>query len=174
MHVETRRDVETGEQGELLIRGPQVMKGYLNNPGATALAIDRDGWLQTGDVGCVDADGSLWIVDRLKEFIKYKGFQVAPAELEGVLLTHPAVADSAVIGVADEEAGEVPKAFVVAAGPSPRPAHPVRRRSRGAVQEAALGRVRRRDPEVTLGQDLATRADHRERERTAALSAERS
>jgi acyl-CoA synthetase (AMP-forming)/AMP-acid ligase II len=113
VHVETRRDVEKGEQGELLIRGPQVMKGYLNNPDATAQAIDIDGWLQTGDVGHVDADGFYFIVDRLKEFIKYKGFQVAPAELEGVLLTHPAVADCAVIPMANEEAGEVPKAFVV-------------------------------------------------------------
>ena len=113
VNVETRRDVETGEQGELLIRGPQVMKGYLNNPEATSQAIDADGWLRTGDVGSVDADGFYYIVDRLKEFIKYKGFQVAPAELEGVLLTHPAVADCAVIPMADEEAGEIPKAFVV-------------------------------------------------------------
>ena len=89
------------------------MKGYLNNPEATAASIDEEGWFKTGDVGYVDADGSWFITDRLKELIKYKGFQVPPAELEAVLLTHPAVADAAVIGIPDEEAGEVPKAFVV-------------------------------------------------------------
>jgi acyl-CoA synthetase (AMP-forming)/AMP-acid ligase II len=99
------------------IRGPQVMKGYLNNPQATARAIDPDGWLHTGDVARVEEDGSLRIVDRLKEMIKYKGYQIAPAELEAVLLTHPAIADAAVIPVPDEEAGEVPKAFVVPSGP---------------------------------------------------------
>jgi len=113
VQLETRQDAGTGEQGELLIRGPQVMLGYLNNPDATAQAIDSDGWLHTGDVGFADADGFFFIVDRLKEFIKYKGFQVAPAELEGVLLTHAAVADCAVIPMADVEAGEIPKAFVV-------------------------------------------------------------
>jgi acyl-CoA synthetase (AMP-forming)/AMP-acid ligase II len=113
VHLETRKDVDAGEQGELLIRGPQVMQGYLNNPEATGQAIDDDGWLHTGDVGFVDADGFYFIVDRLKEFIKYKAFQVAPAELEGVLLAHPAVADCAVIPMADAEAGEIPKAFVV-------------------------------------------------------------
>lgn len=109
----TRRDCGPGEQGELLIRGPQVMQGYLNNPDATAQAIDADGWLHTGDVGYADADGYFFIVDRLKEFIKYKAYQVAPAELEALLLTHPAVADAAVIPKADEEGGEIPKAFVV-------------------------------------------------------------
>ena len=106
-------DLALDEDGEIWIRGPQVMKGYLNNPGATAATIDEDGWLHTGDIGHVDSDGHWYIVDRLKELIKYKGFQVPPAELEGLLLTHPAVADSAVIPVPDEEAGEVPKAFVV-------------------------------------------------------------
>jgi acyl-CoA synthetase (AMP-forming)/AMP-acid ligase II len=106
-----------GEPGELLIRGPQVMKGYLNNPGATTTAIDPDGWLHTGDVARVEQHGSLRIVDRIKELIKYKGYQVAPAELEALLLTHPAIADAAVIPIPDEEAGEVPKAFIVASGP---------------------------------------------------------
>lgn len=106
-------DLDLDEDGEIWIRGPQVMKGYLNNPGSTAGTIDEDGWLHTGDIGHVDAEGHWYIVDRLKELIKYKGFQVPPAELEGLLLTHPAVADSAVIPVPDEEAGEVPKAFVV-------------------------------------------------------------
>jgi acyl-CoA synthetase (AMP-forming)/AMP-acid ligase II len=109
----TKNDVAPGEQGELLIRGPQVMLGYLNNPDATANAIDADGWLHTGDVGYADADGFFYIVDRLKEFIKYKGYQVAPAELEGILLGHAAVADCAVIPMADAEAGEIPKAFIV-------------------------------------------------------------
>jgi len=101
------------EDGELWIRGPQVMKGYLNNVKATELTLDTDGWLHTGDIGHVDSDGHLFIVDRLKELIKYKGFQVAPAELEALLLTHPAVADAAVVGLPDEEAGEIPVAFVV-------------------------------------------------------------
>jgi acyl-CoA synthetase (AMP-forming)/AMP-acid ligase II len=101
------------EPGEICIRGPQVMKGYLSRPDATAAMIDGEGWLHSGDIGYVDRDGHLFIVDRVKELIKFKGLQVAPAELEAVLLTHPAVADAAVIPSADEEAGEVPKAFVV-------------------------------------------------------------
>jgi acyl-CoA synthetase (AMP-forming)/AMP-acid ligase II len=113
VNIETKHDVPLGEHGELLIRGPQVMRGYLNNPDASAQAVDDDGWLHTGDVGYADADGFFYIVDRLKEFIKYKGFQVAPAELEGILLTHAAVADCAVIPMADADAGEIPKAFVV-------------------------------------------------------------
>ena len=100
------------QEGEIWARGPQIMKGYLNNPAATANMLDGEGWLHTGDIGYVDEDGYFFIVDRLKELIKYKGYQVAPAELEGVLLTHPAVADAAVIPSRDEEAGEVPKAFV--------------------------------------------------------------
>ncbi len=112
-------DPETGEEGtrgELLIRGPQVMAGYLNNEEATRHTIDEDGWLHTGDVAEIDEDGYYAIVDRLKELIKYKGFQVPPAELEAILITHPAIADCAVIGVPDEEAGELPKAFVVVSG----------------------------------------------------------
>ncbi|MEJ5255803.1 MAG: 4-coumarate--CoA ligase family protein [Acidimicrobiales bacterium] len=101
------------QDGEVWIRGPQVMKGYLNNERATAETIDAQGWLHTGDIGHIDADGHLYVVDRLKELIKYKGFQVPPAELEALLLTHPAVADAAVIGVADEEAGEIPVGYVV-------------------------------------------------------------
>jgi acyl-CoA synthetase (AMP-forming)/AMP-acid ligase II len=106
-----------GRRGELCVRGPQVMKGYLDQPEATARTIDRDGWLHSGDIALVDEDGRLRIVDRVKELIKYKGYQLAPAELEGVLLTHPAIADAAVIPIPDEEAGEVPKGFVVASGP---------------------------------------------------------
>ena len=111
--VATGAELGPNQEGEVCIRGPQVMKGYLNRPDATAAMIDRNGWLHTGDIGYADEQGNFYIVDRLKELIKYKGMQVAPAELEGVLLTHPAVADVAVIGVADEEAGEIPKAFVV-------------------------------------------------------------
>jgi acyl-CoA synthetase (AMP-forming)/AMP-acid ligase II len=104
------------ERGEVWLRGPQVMKGYLNRPDATAEMITPDGWLRTGDLGFVDLDGHFTIVDRLKELIKVKGYQVAPAELEAVLLSHPAVADAAVIPSPDDEAGEVPKAFVVTRG----------------------------------------------------------
>jgi acyl-CoA synthetase (AMP-forming)/AMP-acid ligase II len=114
--VATGEDAADGEPGELLIRGPQVMKGYFNNPQATARTIDSDGWLHTGDLARVEPDGSTRIVDRLKELIKYKGYQIAPAELEALLLTHPAIADAAVIPLPDEEAGEVPKAFVVTHG----------------------------------------------------------
>lgn len=110
---ETGEDVDVDGDGEIWIRGPQVMKGYLNNPVATASTLTPDGWLRTGDIGHVDADGYVYIVDRLKELIKYKGFQVPPAELEAVLLTHPAVADAAVIARPDPEAGEVPVGFVV-------------------------------------------------------------
>ncbi|MFP1626384.1 4-coumarate--CoA ligase family protein [Streptomyces sp. 5K101] len=106
-------DAGAGEAGEIAIRGPQVMKGYLGRPEATAAMIDADGWVHTGDVGRVDEDGWLFVVDRVKELIKYKGFQVAPAELEALLLTHEAVADAAVIGVLDEDGNEVPKAYVV-------------------------------------------------------------
>jgi len=112
----TGADLDVEEDGELLIRGPQVMRGYLNNPEATAATLDTGGWLHTGDIGHVDADGYFTIVDRLKELIKYKGFQVAPAELEALLCTHPAVADAAVIPIPDDECGEVPKAFVVLKG----------------------------------------------------------
>lgn len=112
-------DLETGEalgpnkEGEVCVRGPQIMKGYLNRPEATAATIDAEQWLHTGDIGYADADGHFFIVDRAKELIKYKGFQVPPAELEGILLTHPAISDAAVIPCPDDEAGEVPKAFVV-------------------------------------------------------------
>lgn len=101
------------QEGEVCVRGPQVMKGYLNRPEATAATIDREGWLHTGDIGYADAEGHFFIVDRAKELIKYKGFQVPPAELEALLLTHPCVADAAVIPCLDDEAGEIPKAFVV-------------------------------------------------------------
>ena len=111
--VDTGKPLATGETGEIWIRGPQVMQGYHKNLEATRAMIDEKGWLHTGDVGYLDMDGYLSVIDRVKELIKYKGLQVAPAELEAVLLSHPAVADAAVIPKPDEEAGEVPKAFVV-------------------------------------------------------------
>ncbi len=106
-------DLGPDEPGEMLIRGPQVMKGYLSNADATAETLDADGWLHTGDVARIDAQDHMFIVDRVKELIKYKGFQVAPAELEALIVQHPAVADVAVIGIPEIEAGELPKAFVV-------------------------------------------------------------
>jgi acyl-CoA synthetase (AMP-forming)/AMP-acid ligase II len=101
-----------GEEGEICIRGPQLMKGYLNQPDATASTI-IDGWLHTGDIGYIDTDGYLFVVDRVKELIKYKGYSVAPAELEDTILSHPDVVDAAVIGAPDEAAGEIPKAYIV-------------------------------------------------------------
>ena len=111
--VATGAELGPDTEGEICVRGPQVMKGYLNNPEATAAMIDKDGWLHTGDIGSADAKGNFFVVDRVKELIKYKGMQIAPAELEAILLAHPAIADAAVVPLADEEAGQVPKAFVV-------------------------------------------------------------
>ncbi|MFG2542585.1 4-coumarate--CoA ligase family protein [Streptomyces sp. NPDC048594] len=107
------QDLPPGQSGEILIRGPQIMKGYLGRPDATAAMIDEDGWLHTGDVGHADSDGWLFVVDRVKELIKYKGFQVAPAELEALLLTHPGVADTAVVGAYNDDGNEIPHAYVV-------------------------------------------------------------
>jgi len=112
-------DPETGhylprnQPGEICIRGDQIMKGYLNDPEATERTIDKEGWLHTGDIGFIDNDDELFIVDRLKELIKFKGFQVAPAELEAMLLNHPKISDAAVVGMKNEDAGEVPVAFIV-------------------------------------------------------------
>jgi len=116
VHTETGAVLGPNEEGEICVRGPQIMKGYLNKPDATAYTIDAENWLHTGDIGYADEDGHFFIVDRLKELIKYKGFQVAPAELEGLLLSHAAIADAAVIPIPDDEAGELPKAFIVLKG----------------------------------------------------------
>lgn len=116
VNPETGAELDVNELGAIWVRGPNAMKGYLNRPDATAETITDDGWLKTGDIGYADEDGEIFIVDRLKEMIKYKGYQVAPAELEDVLISHPDIADAAVIGVPDEEAGEIPKAFVVRSG----------------------------------------------------------
>jgi acyl-CoA synthetase (AMP-forming)/AMP-acid ligase II len=109
-------DLGTQGTGEIWIRGPQLMRGYLGRPDATAETIDSDGWLHTGDIGRVDPEGRVFITDRIKELIKYKAYQVAPAELEALLCTHPAVSAAAVVGAPDEEAGELPTAFVVSDG----------------------------------------------------------
>ncbi|MGW4200625.1 AMP-binding protein [Streptomyces sp. NPDC004726] len=120
-------DTETGEEitefdadgqtrpGELWVKGPNVMLGYLNRPDATAETIDADGFLHTGDVATHSREGWFTIVDRVKELIKYKGYQIAPAELEALLLSHPRILDAAVVGVLDAEKQEIPKAFIVAA-----------------------------------------------------------
>jgi acyl-CoA synthetase (AMP-forming)/AMP-acid ligase II len=113
---ESGRDLGAGERGELWVRGPQVMSGYLNRSQATAEILGADGWLKTGDLGCVDHDGNVFIVDRLKDLIKVSAYGVAPAELETLLLTHPGVADAAVVGRPDERHGEVPVAAVVPRG----------------------------------------------------------
>jgi acyl-CoA synthetase (AMP-forming)/AMP-acid ligase II len=110
------RDLGPGEPGELLVRGPQVMAGYLGRPEATAGLIDPDGWLRSGDLGLVDGDGHVVVVDRLKELIKVSGYQVAPAELEALLATHPAVADAAVLRREHPVSGEIPVAVVVPSG----------------------------------------------------------
>lgn len=155
-------DVGSGTDGEILIRGPQVMKGYLGRPDATAAMIDEDGWLHTGDVGRVDRNGWLYVVDRVKELIKYKGYQVAPADLEALLLTHPSIADAAVIGVYDADGNEVPKAFLVHAarrrGTHGGGRHRLRRRPRLAVQEGQTRRVHRGRAPRGVRQDPAARA----------------
>lgn len=115
---ETSLSLPRNQAGEICIRGDQIMKGYLNDPEATKNTIDKEGWLHTGDIGYIDDDDEIFIVDRLKELIKYKGFQVAPAELEAMLISHPCISDAAVVPMKDEAAGEVPVAFVVRANGS--------------------------------------------------------
>ena len=111
--TETGAPLGVGETGEICVHGPQIMLGYLNRPEATAEMMRDDGYLRTGDIGHVDAEGNLFVYDRLKELIKVKGFQVPPAELEAALLGFEKIADAAVIGLPDEKLGEVPKAYVV-------------------------------------------------------------
>ncbi|GMY26542.1 4-coumarate--CoA ligase-like 1 [Fagus crenata] len=112
---DTSRSLPKNTPGELCVRSQCVMQGYYNNKEETARTIDKEGWLHTGDIGFIDAEGNVFIVDRIKELIKYKGFQVAPAELEAILLTHPSIEDAAVVPLPDEEAGEIPAASVVMA-----------------------------------------------------------
>jgi acyl-CoA synthetase (AMP-forming)/AMP-acid ligase II len=109
-------EVQAGEQGEIWIKGPNICKGYYKNPKATAESINREGWYRTGDVGYIDRHSNIFITDRMKELIKYNGYQVSPAQLEGLLLGHPAVNDVAVIGVySKEKATELPRAYVMVA-----------------------------------------------------------
>ncbi|TQE61471.1 acyl--CoA ligase, partial [Leptospira interrogans] len=111
---EDDKELPVGQAGELWIKGPNIFKGYLNNPEGTANALTADGYFKTGDIGYQDADGNFYITDRIKKLIKYKGFQVAPSELEGLLVSHPSIDDVAVIGVYDkDEATEMPRAYVV-------------------------------------------------------------
>jgi long-chain acyl-CoA synthetase len=107
-----KKEMACGEPGELAVRGPNVFQGYWKHPEDTKLAL-RDGWLYTGDIARMDEEGYVYILDRKKDMIKYQGYQIAPTELEAILMEHPAVQDCAVVGIPDEKSGEVPKAFVV-------------------------------------------------------------
>ncbi|HMB89316.1 MAG TPA: 4-coumarate--CoA ligase family protein [Rhodothermales bacterium] len=166
--VGTDNNLGTDEPGEIWIRGPQVMKGYHNNPEATRDMIDEAGWLHTGDIGYVDDDGYFYVIDRVKELIKYKGLQIAPAELEAVLQGHPAVADAAVIPSPDEEAGEVPKAFIVRKPGSEASAEDIQ--AYVAERVAPYKKVRRVEfieqiPKVPSGKILRRELVKREREK---------
>lgn len=126
MNLEGTSEVRDGERGELWMRGPNVMKGYWRNPTATAETLTPDGWLKTGDICYRDANGIFFIVDRMKELIKVKGLQVAPAELEAVLLEHPGVADAGVVGVT-VQGEERPRGYVVLKSGSSIPAEEIMR-----------------------------------------------
>jgi acyl-CoA synthetase (AMP-forming)/AMP-acid ligase II/NAD(P)-dependent dehydrogenase (short-subunit alcohol dehydrogenase family) len=165
---DTGADLGPDEPGELWLRSAGAMRGYLNDPTATATTIDADGWVHSGDIVTVDEDGWLRITDRIKELIKYKGFQVAPAELEEILLAHPAIADAAVVRSPDREAGEVPKAFLVAR----RPVSAAEVENWVAARVASYKRIHRvqfvdRIPKSASGKILRRVLVERERERAA-------
>ncbi|XP_067023136.1 uncharacterized protein [Acropora muricata] len=109
----TCQSLGEGQRGEICIRGPTVMKGYLNNQKASELSFDQDGWLHTGDIGYYDDIKHLFIVDKLKDLIKFRRHQVSPSELETLLRSHPAIKGAVVVGVPDHQGGEVPMAYVV-------------------------------------------------------------
>ncbi|KAG0236326.1 putative fatty-acid--CoA ligase FadD10 [Actinomortierella wolfii] len=172
---ETGKDAAPGQPGEIWVRGPNVMKGYRNNPKATAETVDKDGFLHTGDIATIDHHGHFFIVDRMKELIKYKGFQVAPAELEAILVAHPEIGDAAVIGVENKaEATEVPLAFVVRAPNSKITEQEVsdyvaskvakHKKLRGGVRfvevipKSAAGKILRKDLRALVAQEKATKA----------------
>ncbi|XP_060559847.1 uncharacterized protein LOC132719909 [Ruditapes philippinarum] len=119
MDIESRRDLGVDQQGEIMVRGPQIMKGYLNNPAATRETFTDDGWMRTGDIGYFDKDGHYFVVDRLKEIIKYKGYQISPVYLESILLSHQSVEDAAVVGIPHGVDGHLPTAFVVCNNKTP-------------------------------------------------------
>jgi 4-coumarate--CoA ligase len=154
------------EPGELWVRGPNVMIEYVNDPDSTATSLDADGFLHTGDLVRIDHDLNVYVVDRLKELIKYKGYQVPPAELEAVLLSHPQIADAAVVGLAEPDVGEIPVAFVVIREPDSLSAEdvmefvasrvsPYQRVRRiefcDAVPKSASGKILRRELRDRLG-----------------------
>jgi acyl-CoA synthetase (AMP-forming)/AMP-acid ligase II len=113
VHIASLEPLGVGETGELWLRGPNITQGYWNQPQANAATFTSDGWMRTGDIGYVDADQHIFLIDRLKEMIKYNALQVAPAELEDIILSHPEVLDVAVVGAPDAAAGEIPMAYVV-------------------------------------------------------------
>jgi len=169
--VQTGRTLGVGSRGELYVRGPQVMQGYLNAPEKTDEMIDAQGWLRTGDIAWMDDQGNFYIVDRAKELIKYKAYPVAPAELEAILLTHPDVDDAAVIPSPDTVAGEVPKAYVVARRSVPESAllawvaervAPYKKIRRiefiDAIPKSASGKILRR---MLIEKDRVRAAEHR-------------
>ena len=156
-------ELGTGEEGEVCVRGPQVMRGYLDSPEATAATVDDDGWLHTGDVGRADEDGYVVLVDRVKELIKYKGYQVAPAELEAVLLEHPGVAEAAVVGRPTRRPARCPRPSSPSRARHRGGDHGLRRRARGAYKRLRALEFVDEIPESPSGKILRRVLNERER-----------